>query len=139
MRIRTALLAALAAAAVAGCHKGRNTKQADLQAVFPTLPLPPGGELLTKEAGTDAVRLILVTPVGPDSVAAYYRNTLSNDPFHLVNDRVAGKTTSLYAEREDNSPSLWVVVSPNGTDGSQVVLAAGAAAVASKPVSTAKP
>lgn len=139
MRIRTALLAALAAAAVAGCHKDRTPKQADLQAVFPTLPLPPGAELLTKEAGTDAVRLIVVSPAGPDSVVAYYRTTLSNDPFHLVNDQVAGKTTSLYAEREGNGPSIWVVVSPNGTAGSQVVIAAGASAVAGKPVSAAKP
>jgi hypothetical protein len=130
MRNRTALLAALASLAVAGCHKDRTPRQAELQSVFPTLPLPPGAELLTKEAGTDAVRLILVTAVGPDSVVAYYRNTLSNDPFHLVNDQVAGKTTSLYAEREGDGPSIWVVVSPNGTAGAQVVLAGGASASA---------
>ena len=54
-------------------------------------------------------------------MASYYRKVLSTDPFRLVNERTSGRTTSFYAEQD--GPSIWISVSPNGSQGSMVVIA----------------
>lgn len=120
MRNRPILALFVATALLAGCHKA--PKQVSLGAAFRILPLPPDAQALVKEGGVDAMQIVLVTPWRPDSVVAYYRKALSADPFHLVNERASGRSTALYAE-QDNGPPIWVTVAPNGSEGSQVVIA----------------
>jgi hypothetical protein len=121
MRIRPIFFMIVATTLFAACHKAP-PKQVTLGAAFKTLPLPPDGQTLVTEGGAEAMRVVTVTPWRPDSVLAYYRMVLSTDPFHLINERTVGKATALYAE-QDNGPPIWVTISPNGTEGSQVILA----------------
>ena len=109
-----------AAVAIAGCHKAP-PKQVSLNAAFHLIPLPPNAQALVQEGGTEAMQFVFVTPVSPDSVLAYYRKVLSADPFHLVNEQALGKSTALYAE--EDGPPIWVTISPNGSEGSQIIIA----------------
>ena len=67
------------------------------------------------------MQFLFVSPESPDSVAAYYRTMLSTGAFHLVNEQTVGHSTALYAEQD--GPSIWVTVAPNGKDGSQITIA----------------
>ena len=122
------LLALALVVAVAACHKEK-PQPVDLGMVLPNLPLPPDAQALTREGGTEAMQFLFVSPASPDSVVAYYRTALSSGVFRLINERTSGKTTEFYAEQD--GPSIWVTVSPNGNDGSQVTIA-GATDSASK-------
>lgn len=121
MRTRLVFPILTAALFVTACHKSP-PKQVALNAAFHTIPLPPDAVALVKEGGTEAMQIVFVTPSTPDAVVTYYRKVLSADPFHLVNERVSGKGTALYAE-QDGGPPLWVTVGPNGSEGSQVIIA----------------
>jgi hypothetical protein len=118
-----ALLVALAA-----CHKEK-PQPVDVGAVLPNIPLPPEAQGLTRDGGTEALQFLFVSPASPDSVVHYYRTALSTGVFRLINERTVGKTTEFYAEQD--GPSIWVTVSPNGNEGSQVLIA-GATDSASK-------
>ncbi len=117
MRTRQILAAILLLAA---CHKSA-PKPPDIGAVLPNLPLPPQGQPLIREGGAEAMQFLFVTPVVPDSIVAYYRNALSTGGFRLINESKMGKSTAFYAEQD--GPSIWVTVGPNGSDGSQVIIA----------------
>ena len=120
MRIQFVIPVLLGAVVLSGCHKPK-PKELDLSQVLPNIPLPPDPEPLVRETGTNAMRVLVVSRVAPDSVVAYYRRALSVDPFRLINERTSGKTTSFYAEQD--GPSIWITVSPNGSSGSMVVIA----------------
>jgi hypothetical protein len=120
MRIHRLTFALAATVLLAGCHKPK-PKEVNLSQVLPNIPLPPDPEPLVKETGTNAMRVLIVSRVAPDSVVAYYRKILSAEPFRLVNERSSGRTTSFYAEQD--GPSIWITVSPNGTQGSMVIIA----------------
>ena len=117
MRTRPTLAAILLLAA---CNKS-TPKPPDIGAVLPNLPLPPEGQPLVREGGAEAMQFLFVSPVSPDSIVAYYRDALSTGAFHLINESKMGKSTAFYAEQD--GPSIWVTVRPNGTEGSQVIIA----------------
>lgn len=120
MRNSSTFLLIAAIATLTGCHKAA-PKAAAMSSVLPLVPLPPGGQPLASQGGTDAMQIVVVSPVSPDSVANYYRDILSRDPFRLINERTTQHTTIFYAEQ--NGPSIWITVEPNGHDGSQVIIA----------------
>jgi len=120
MRTRLPLAILAAALIFAGCHSGQ-PKAPEIGAVLPNLPLPPGGQPLVREGGADAMQFVFVSPLPPDSIDAFYRGALSSGTFRLINEQVTGKSTAFYAEQD--GPSIWVTVSPNGGDGSQIVIA----------------
>ena len=117
MRTRQILAAILLHAA---CSKAA-PKPPDIGTVLPNLPLPPEGQPLVREGGAEAMQFLFVSPVLPDSIVAYYRTVLSTGAFRLINESKMGKSTAFYAEQD--GPSIWVTVSPNGSDGSQVIIA----------------
>lgn len=120
MRIRQMILPLLLAVIVAGCHR-RAARPVTVAEVLPNIPLPPDPDPLVREDGVDAVQFVVLSRDTPDSVASYYRRVLGADPFRLINERHAGNTAEFYAEQ--NGPSIWITVSPNGSSGSQVVIA----------------
>jgi hypothetical protein len=129
--MRISFLLSLAAPLVlaAGCNSKKPEADAPappppLSQVLPTLPFPPDAQPVTTQSGADATQVILVTPQSPDSVAAYYRRVLGEPPFRLVNETTSNGVISFLADQ--NGPSLWVTIQPNGTSGSQVTLAGGA-------------
>ena len=120
MRLHRMLLLLAAGTVLAGCHKPK-PKELVIAQVLPNIPLPPEPEPLIRQSGTNAMQFLIVSRVSPDSVINYYRGVLSRDPFRLLNERTSGKTTSFYAEQD--GPSIWITVSPNGSAGSMVVIA----------------
>lgn len=111
----------LAATALLPACSRNKPKPLDLGAVLPNLPLPPEAQSLVSEGGTDAMQFLFVSPVSPDSIVSYYRSVLSSGVFRLINETKNGKTTAFYAEQD--GPSIWVTVAPNGNDGSQITIA----------------
>jgi hypothetical protein len=128
MQIRSRFCLLAVTLLLAGCHK-KAPKTVSLGDVLPNFPLPPQGQALAREGGPDAMQFIFVSPVPPDSIVAYYTTVLSTGAFHLINEQKSGKATALYAEQD--GPSIWVTVAPNGSDGSQITIA-GATDAASK-------
>jgi hypothetical protein len=122
------ILLVLSAIALAACTKKAPTP-IDIGSVLPNIPLPPQGQPLVREGGVDAMQFLWVSPVSPDSMDEYYRTALSSGAFRLINESKTGKATAFYAEQD--GPSIWVTVSPNGTEGSQIMIA-GATDSASK-------
>ncbi len=120
MRTRPLLLPLLAIATVAGCHR-RAPKPLTMAQALPNIPLPPDPQPLVRQEGVEAMALVVLSTDSPDSVESYYRRVLAADPFRLINERHSGNTTAFYAEQ--NGPSIWITVSPNGPSGSQVVIA----------------
>lgn len=120
MRIRQLILPGLLAVIVAGCHR-QAAKPVSLVEVLPNIPLPPDPDPLVRQDGADAVQFVILSRDTPDSVESYYRGVLAADPFRLINERHSGNTTEFYAEQ--NGPSIWITVSPNGSSGSQVLIA----------------
>lgn len=94
---------------------------ADLLKVIPNIPFPPGAEPLTSEKGRDAAQLLIVSTIGPDSVASYYRTLFTAEPWRLINESTSAGVTSFYVEQD--GPSLWVTVQQNGDSGSMVTIA----------------
>lgn len=107
--------------ALAACAESK--KQVNLSEAIPNLPLPPGGAFISQEGGEEALKLHFRSPVGPDSVAAYYRAVLARPPWHLVRDASAADgTITLYAEQ--SGPPLWVIIRKSeGSTGSYVDIA----------------
>ena len=120
MQIRSPYRLLAATLLLAGCHKDA-AKPISLGDVLPNFPLPPQAQALTREGGSDAMQFLFVSALPPDSVVSYYVGVLSTGAFHLINEQKSGKTTALYAEQD--GPSIWVTVAPNGSDGSQITIA----------------
>ncbi len=106
---------------LAACSEPK--KQVDISEAIPNLPLPPAGELISKEGGEDALKLHFRSTGSPADVADYYRNVLSRPPWSLVSDVTAPDgVISFYAEQA--GPSLWVTVrKADGAAGSFVDIA----------------
>lgn len=121
---RTPLIALLSAAVlVSGCRKKEAPPPPPppLARVMPHIPLPPDGQTLTRESGTDATQLVVVSPHPVDSVLTYYRGLLAAAPYRLINESRTAEGTTFYAEV--GGPSLWITVMKNGDAGSQIVIA----------------
>jgi hypothetical protein len=120
---RTSIALLLATVVVAtGCKKEPEAPAApSLAKVMPRIPLPPDGQTLTAESGTDATQIIVVSPHPVDSVLAYYRDLLAAAPYRLLSESKTADGTVFYAEAD--GPSLWITVMKNGEAGSQVVIA----------------
>jgi hypothetical protein len=88
--------------------------------VLPNLPLPPGGMILGTEGTGEALQLLISTPIGSDTVVAFYRSVLSRPPYILMNDNTQEGLTSFYVEQD--GPPLWVTVQHLEAGGSLVRL-----------------
>jgi hypothetical protein len=111
---------------VAGCGLlacSAPKKEVPLRDALPNLPLPPSAQVLSREAGEDAMQVRFRSDLEPDQVAIYYRALLGKPPWRLTSDTPgADGTITLYAEQD--GPSLWVTIrKAEGAPGSLVVLA----------------
>src|SRR6266850_56670 len=90
-----------------GCSEPR--KEVKLGEVLPNIPVPPNGEVVSREGGEDAIKIRFRTPASPEQVATYYRELLSREPWRLVSDvKTQDGAVALYAEQ--NGPPLWVTI-----------------------------
>jgi len=100
-------------------------KVPDAFAVFPDLPMPPEGRLVSKSGSADALQLTLFTAAKTDAVTEYYRDQLSAGKWRLVGDaKRPDGSLALYAEH-DGRP-LWVRIWPTSDSAGTMVELAGA-------------
>jgi hypothetical protein len=77
--------------------------------VFPTLPIPPEAEFVSRSGSSDALQLTFRSTLPPPNVANYYRNLLTHGKWRLIGDtHDSTGAVSLYAEQD--GPPLWVRV-----------------------------
>lgn len=92
-----------------------------LTEVFPNLPLPPGGQLLSSDGAGSAMQMIFSSAMPSDSIADYYRGVLSAPPYELINESINDGVVSFFVEQ--SGPSMWVVVQGLDAGGSLVTVA----------------
>lgn len=95
--------------------------QATMVEVFPNLPVPPEGQMISQEGAGAAMQMTFSSPQAGDSMANYYREILSRPPYELINESVNNDVVSFFVEQ--NGPSMWVVVQGLEAGGSLVTLA----------------
>ena len=118
----------LALVVLAGCRE-KSPEMAQIQDVFPSLPLPPSASMVSREGSSEALKLTLKSHVKPAAVEAYYRETLSKNGWDLVSDsRDAGGAVVLLAKQ--NGRPLWIRM--QSTDDSVATLVELAGAVSSQ-------
>lgn len=119
---------AMAVLAVAACgDRGEDPEQPRTVSVaeaFPNIPLPEGGQIVSSIGEGDARQLIITTPIVADTVVAYYRGLLSEEPYQLVNESTNDGRTSFYVEQD--GPPLWVTVEADSSGGTLVRLTGAA-------------
>jgi hypothetical protein len=135
--IPTKIRVGLALLALVGC-RDEPPKPANFAEAFSNLPLPPEPRVVSREAGTDAVKLTLVSSARAAAVEAYYRKVLSTqNGWRLVSDARDAQGVVVLMAEQDGSP-LWVRIQSTDDSLATVVELAGAVVSrqkASKPAS----
>ncbi len=123
MRTLPFLLAAALLVTACGDKPAPEVEEAppSIAEVFPNLPLPPSGQLLSQEGAGQAMQMIFSSTQQGDSIADYYREVLSAPPYELMNESTNNGVISFFVEQ--NGPSMWVVVQGLEAGGSLVTLA----------------
>jgi hypothetical protein len=102
-------------------------KEPRVAQAFPTLPLPPSPELVSRSGSEDALQLTIRTPTDVAEVTEYYRRVLSQGKWRLVSDaKSADGSAVLYAEQQ--GPPLWVRIWKAGDSAGTMVQLTGAVA-----------
>ena len=118
------ILLAVCVASLSGCREKQ--PEADLSGALPTLLVPPNSSVVSREGGTEALKIRFHSEFEPEQVARYYRDVLSKAPWNLVSDTPDREgTIALYAERP-NGPPLWVSISKVSDGSGSYVDLAGA-------------
>ena len=104
------LLLAAGLLAIAACEPAPPIEDPpEFNEAFPNLPLPAGGEIVSRRGSRDALQLVIEAPAPQAELAEMYRTSLTREPWRLVSDtRDSSGTIVLYAEGK--SP-LWVRIS----------------------------
>jgi hypothetical protein len=105
--------------------------------VLPNIALPPGGEAIGNEGGTEAATLLISTPVSADSVVEFYRDVLSKPPYRLINESVNAGITSFYVEQD--GPPMWLTVQGLEAGGTLVKMSGARTAADSNATKTDSP
>jgi len=115
----------------------RAPKTASLHEAMPFVPLPPQATFVQRSGGPDALQITVRSPATADRVAAYYRDVLHRNGWHLVSDaKDKDGAVVLFAERK--GPPLWVRVE-QAQDGNGTLVQLSGAVVSRTDSAAAKP
>lgn len=131
MRTSPLLLAAAALLAACGDKPAPVAEETppSVTEVFPNLPLPPEGILLSTQGAGAAMQMVFSSITRGDTIADYYREVLSQPPYQLMNESTNNGVVSFFVEQD--GPSMWVVVQGLEAGGSLVTIAGARARPAS--------
>jgi hypothetical protein len=114
----------MAVLALVAC-KDKAPQTPDVAQVFPRLPLPPNASVVSKNSGSDAIQVTLMSAAKAKDVEAYYRAALSEDGWRLVND-MRDRDGSVVLLAEQDGPPLWVRIRSTDDSVATIVELAGA-------------
>lgn len=118
------------------CGRDAAPKMPRMADVLPNVPLPPQPTFVSRSGGEEALQLTVRSPVGPDEVAAYYRQLFKTKGWRIVNDaRDQEGVVVLFAEQD--GPPLWIRI--RGADDGQGSLVDIAGARATQKHDSLKP
>ena len=109
---------------ILGCgSEPKATKEPSVAQVFPTLPLPPHPQLVSRSGSADGLQITMRSGADIATVAGFYRGSLSSGNWRLVSDvKNPDGSIALYAE-QNGGPPLWVRIwAPGDTNGTMVQL-----------------
>jgi hypothetical protein len=100
-----------AVALLAACERPRQDQRArELAAqVLSDMLTYPGSGVVSVAAGEDAAEVVLTTPAGVDTVAAWYRSLLQLNGWELRQDAVSGEGTRIVYAVKGERP-LWITL-----------------------------
>ena len=130
------LLSALCVLLLACGSESKPPKPPEVTAAFPSLPLPPDAEFISRAGSDDALQITLFSPVKTPIVTEYYRKVLSSKPWKLVSD-VKSRDTSTVLYAEHGGRPMWVRVWST-SDGEGTMVELSGATVATQPVQAAE-
>jgi hypothetical protein len=123
--MRTPILLSVALVALAACSDKPAAvppvETPALNEVLPNLPLPPDGEIVSRDGGERALALIISSPRPDTTVVDFYRSVLGAPPFRLINEDSTAAGISFYAEQD--GPPIWVVIRGLEAGGTLVTIA----------------
>jgi hypothetical protein len=125
----------MAVLALVAC-KDKEPQPPEVAQVFPRLPLPPNASVVSRNSGSDAIQVTLMSAAKAKDVEAYYRAALSEDGWRLVND-MRDRDGSVVLLAEQDGPPLWVRI--RSTDDSVATIVELAGAVVADTTKPAKP
>jgi hypothetical protein len=122
---------------VLGCGSdSKPPKPPEVAAAFPSLPLPPSAQFVSRAGSADALQLTFFSPAKTPMVTEYYRKMLSSKPWRLVSD-VANRDTSRVLYAEQAGRPMWVRVwSTSDGEGTMVELSGAAVKQSAAPAET---
>src|SRR6478672_7654935 len=131
------LILCVTALVLLGCgSEPPQSKEPAVGQVFPSLPLPPDPQFVSKSGGADALQITMRSSADVHQVADYYRAQLSQGKWRLVSDvKSADGSTVLYAEQ--NGPPLWVRIWKQGDQPGSMVQLSGAVVAKNVPAQKA--
>jgi hypothetical protein len=115
----------------------RAPKTASLHDAMPFVPLPPQASFVQRSGGPDALQITVRSPAPADQVAAYYRDVLQRNGWHLVSD-TKDKDGAVVLFAEKKGPPLWVRVQ-QAEDGNGTLVQLSGAVVSRTDSAAAKP
>ncbi len=110
----------LAATLFPACGREQVPEERPDTDVMQRAPLFQPARFKDRHTTSEAVEMVLVTPVTADSVAAWYRNAFDTRGWQIVGD-VTGPDGSITLHVARQGPPLWVIIRP-GEDGSEFSL-----------------
>lgn len=120
------LLSAACMLVLACGSDSKTPKPPEVAAAFPTLPLPPNAQFVSRAGSEDALQLTFFSTAKTPMVAEYYRKMLSAKPWRLVND-VKNRDSSRVLYAEQAGRPMWVRVwSTSDAEGTMVELSGAA-------------
>ena len=118
------ILLAVCVASLSACREKQ--PEADLSGALPTLLVPPNSSVVSREGGTEALKIRFHSEFEPEQVARYYRAVLSKAPWNLVSDTPDREGTIALSAERPNGPPLWVSISKVSDGSGSYVDLAGA-------------
>jgi hypothetical protein len=106
MLLQKYLLIAACVLLLACGSESRRPKPPKISAAFPSLPLPPNGQFVSRSASEDALQITFFSPIKAPLVTEYYRKLLNKEPWKLVSDVQNDSSRVLYAV--NGGRPMWV-------------------------------